>query len=185
MTASNSPTAWIYSSKNNPCPICGRTKDGDCRISSDRLEVICHHPRDCRPGEVVRGLGDDRPWAFTKNTSDGRAAHFTIDKPRPVGPRRGSNVVQVQFPTQPRQPEQSAAPPAALPAVPQAPIELLQLPAPPADLVRINPAGLRKSIKGEDYILEAVYSYSETQAAWRLMPMERPQSATVKFCMGE
>jgi hypothetical protein len=37
--------------------------------------------------------------------------------------------------------------------------------------VRINPAGLRKTIKEENYIIEAVYPYSETQAVWRLMPV--------------
>jgi len=66
-----------YSSKQNQCPICGRTKDGDCRISADGQEVICHHPKDLRPGfDVVNG------YAFTGNTRDGRAGHFTIDKPK-------------------------------------------------------------------------------------------------------
>ncbi|WP_445250847.1 hypothetical protein [Microcoleus sp. OTE_8_concoct_300] len=30
------------SSKFNPCPVCGRTKDGDCRISRDGKMVLCH-----------------------------------------------------------------------------------------------------------------------------------------------
>ena len=76
------------SGKNNPCPVCGRTKDRDCRTSPDGLEVICHHPKDYRPGDVVRGLGDDQPWAFTKNTKDGRAGHFTLHKPRLGDTRR-------------------------------------------------------------------------------------------------
>jgi hypothetical protein len=32
----------IYSSKKNPCPVCGRTKDADCRISTDSVFVLCH-----------------------------------------------------------------------------------------------------------------------------------------------
>jgi hypothetical protein len=69
-------TQWINSSQRNPCPICGRTKDGDCRISSDGQQVICHHPKDLKSGEVQNG------WAFTGNSSDGRGGHFTPDKPK-------------------------------------------------------------------------------------------------------
>lgn len=75
MVASHA-TRWIPSSKANPCPVCGRTKDGDCRTSPDGQEVICHHPKDLKPGSVENG------WAFTGNSSDGRAGHFVIDKPR-------------------------------------------------------------------------------------------------------
>ena len=32
----------IYSSKKNPCPVCGRTKDGDCRMTDDSAFVLCH-----------------------------------------------------------------------------------------------------------------------------------------------
>ncbi|WP_121970689.1 virulence-associated E family protein [Leptolyngbya sp. BC1307] len=31
-----------HSSKDNPCPVCDRTKDGDCSISQDRELVLCH-----------------------------------------------------------------------------------------------------------------------------------------------
>ena len=85
MTASRAQR-WIRSSPANPCPICGRTKDGDCRISSDGLEAICHHPREHQPGDVING-DDGRPWAFTGNTTDGRAGHFTLDKPRDGRPQ--------------------------------------------------------------------------------------------------
>jgi hypothetical protein len=68
------------SSKRNPCPVCGRTKDSDCRTSGDGLEVICHHPKDHRRGEVITGA-DGLAWAFTGNTKDGRAGHCTLDKP--------------------------------------------------------------------------------------------------------
>ncbi|MCP9776219.1 AAA family ATPase [Cyanobium sp. WAJ14-Wanaka] len=77
---------FTASSKGNPCPICSRTKDGDCRISASL--VLCHHgsehhpPAGLKPGDVVG------KWAFTGNTADDRAATFTRHKPRhePVEP---------------------------------------------------------------------------------------------------
>ncbi|WP_019502268.1 DUF927 domain-containing protein [Pseudanabaena sp. PCC 6802] len=38
----NRTQKWIYSSATNPCPICDRVKDGDCRISQDGGLVLCH-----------------------------------------------------------------------------------------------------------------------------------------------
>lgn len=77
----------ISSSKSNPCPICSREKDGDCRISAE--VVLCHHgsnhhpPEHLKRGEVITGA-DGQQWAFTGDTSDGRAATFTIHKPLEV-----------------------------------------------------------------------------------------------------
>ena len=76
------------SSKRTSCPICNRTKDGDCRIGDDL--VFCHYgsthspPPGLKPGDVHLGH-DGRHWAFTSDTKDGRAAVFTIDKPRQQG----------------------------------------------------------------------------------------------------
>lgn len=73
------------SSKRNPCPICGRTADGDCRTGEGL--AICHHgsshhpPEGLRPGEVIKGR-DGQRWAFTGETTDGRGSTFTLDKPR-------------------------------------------------------------------------------------------------------
>lgn len=89
----------IVSSRRNPCPVCGRTKDSDCRMSSDGLEVICHHPKDHRPGEVVTGA-DEGAWAFTGNTRDGRAGHYTLDKPRDGAQRLPRRSIQ-RRPTEP------------------------------------------------------------------------------------
>jgi len=101
----------IVSNRRNPCPVCGRTKDGDCRISSDGLEVICHHPKDHRAGEVITGA-DDQTWAFTGNTRDGRAGHFTLDKPRDGAQRLPRRSIQ-------RRPAEPArTPPAPLPEQP-------------------------------------------------------------------
>ena len=77
-------TELIPSSKRNPCPICGRTADGDCR-TGDGL-AICHHgsthhpPEGLRPGDVIEGR-DGQRWAFTGETTDGRGSTFTLDKP--------------------------------------------------------------------------------------------------------
>jgi hypothetical protein len=98
----------IVSSRRNPCPVCGRTKDSDCRVSSDGLEVICHHPKDHRAGEVVTGA-DEGAWAFTGNTKDGRAGHFTLDKPRYGAQRLPRRSIQQQ-PTQPPQTQPAPLP---------------------------------------------------------------------------
>jgi hypothetical protein len=103
----------IPSSRRNPCPVCGRTKDSDCRISADGLEVICHHPKNLRTGEVVTGA-DEGAWAFTGNTRDGRAGHFTLDKPRDGAQRLPRRLIQR------RPPEPARTQPAPLPDRPPA-----------------------------------------------------------------
>jgi hypothetical protein len=77
------------SSQNNPCPICGRTRDGDCRIGKEL--VLCHHgsshhpPNGVQPGEVPASCVDtSRQWAYTGETKDGRASIYVVDKPRPA-----------------------------------------------------------------------------------------------------
>ena len=120
MTASSKPR-WFRSGKNNACPICGRTKDGDCRTSPDGLEVICHYGKTHSPpdgltkGNVIEGA-DGRDWAFTKPSRDGRTAHFTTDKPLP-GRKNGANVIP--FRPRPAAPQPAPPPPpAAMPAEP-------------------------------------------------------------------
>ena len=84
-------TNFRTSSKGSPCPVCGRTKDGDCRIGIEK--VLCHrgathHPQDgLNPGDVITGR-DGQKWAYTKETSDERCAVFVIDRPRDSGPRQ-------------------------------------------------------------------------------------------------
>lgn len=113
VSGQSSGTGWLPSGRSRPCPICGRTKDGDCRISGDGLKVICHHPKDLKPGDVVDG------WAFTGNTIDDRAGHFTIDKPRAGAPSRPGKVVPIRQPA-----------PAAASAPDPATITLARLPEP-------------------------------------------------------
>jgi CRISPR-associated protein Cmr3 len=117
----NTGHSLIPSSKKNPCPICGRTKDGDCRTAEGL--VICHHgsshhpPEGLRPGDVIEGR-DGQQWAFTKETTDGRGSTFTLDKPR----HQPARVVA------PRRPRVTSHQPAPAPIASL--IELARLPKP-------------------------------------------------------
>ena len=73
-TVPASPTGgkWQASSKTRQCPICGRTKDGDCRINTDG-RVKCRHDKPHAIGEVVSGL-DGCQYGFTGNGALG--GHF-------------------------------------------------------------------------------------------------------------
>jgi CRISPR-associated protein Cmr3 len=100
----------IPSGRNNACPVCGRTKDGDCRTTPDGAEVICHHPKEHRPGEVITGA-DGIAWAFTGNTKDGRAGHFTLDKPKDGTPSRlPRRSIQSKAPELEQKPEPAPLP---------------------------------------------------------------------------
>ncbi|NQV11059.1 MAG: hypothetical protein HQ527_07835 [Cyanobacteria bacterium] len=159
MNSSFPSSRWIPSSKANPCPVCGRTKDGDCRINGDGDRVICHHPRKLRPGAL------ENCWAFTGNTDDGRAAHFVLDRPRDTSRHTESRVIPI------RTASLRPAPPAALPAIPQGPIQLLRLQNAAADVVRLDHSGPIVPINGVEFIREAVYRYSPSQEVHRLMPV--------------
>ena len=112
--ASNRP--WLTSGKARPCPVCGRDKDGDCRIHTEGNRVICHHSRGFRPGIVQNG------WALTGPTSDGRGDHWVIDEPKD----NRSKVVQLRPAATPQQ-----KPPATAPIT--GPIVLAKLPEPAAE----------------------------------------------------
>jgi len=108
------------SSKSNPCPVCGRTKDGDCRISHDGKMVLCHqnfdHAKTQQPDL----------WHFDKSSSDGRCGIYifkeesesiqpTAKKPRakkkevlPVPIPLGAKLLRLPAPGQSPQPEQLA-----------------------------------------------------------------------------
>lgn len=109
----------IPSGKGNPCPVCGRDKDGDCRTNEGGTFVICHHgktfapPDHLKKGEVIPGADGGR-WAFTGSGDDGgrTVSHFKADQPRPGNGRR---VVQLSA----RRPQQEASPGLALARLPQ------------------------------------------------------------------
>ena len=66
-------TKFTPSSRHNACPVCGRVKDPDCRISSEL--TLCHKNTDHKVGDVIDG------WAFTGVSGDGRTGMFTPHKP--------------------------------------------------------------------------------------------------------
>jgi putative DNA primase/helicase len=108
------------SSKSNPCPVCGRTKDGDCRISHDGKMVLCHQNFD-----HAKTLQPDL-WHFNGSTSDGRCGIYILKeesesiqpvarKPRakkkeflPVPIPHGAKLLRLPAPGQSPQPEQLA-----------------------------------------------------------------------------
>lgn len=63
------------SGRNNPCPVCNRTKDSDCRISPEI--VLCHSNTGHTPGKYIQN-----GWAFTKDATDGRCGVFVHHKPQ-------------------------------------------------------------------------------------------------------
>lgn len=82
---------WTPSSRNNPCPICGRTKDGDCRIRGDGQMILCHRGKTLSPPERVRvgevlADSEGRQWAYTGDTRDDSRdmAVFAIHRSRPA-----------------------------------------------------------------------------------------------------
>ncbi|MEG4487410.1 DUF3987 domain-containing protein [Microcoleus sp. D2_18a_B4] len=62
----------ISSRKSNPCPVCGRTKDRDCRISHDGKMVLCHqnfdHTKTQQPDL----------WHFDGTSSDDRCGVYVF-----------------------------------------------------------------------------------------------------------
>jgi CRISPR-associated protein Cmr3 len=71
-TGGNLGSDFSTSSKTNPCPVCGRTKDKDCRISRDGKLVLCHqnfnHTKTKQPDL----------WHFNGETSDGRCGKYVF-----------------------------------------------------------------------------------------------------------
>lgn len=125
---------WLHSSRQNPCPICGRTKDGDCRMLSDGQGVICHHPKDLAPGrDVVNG------WAFTRNTDDDRGGLFKPHDPR----RNGLSARVLPFAPAARAQASSSSP---KPAPITGPIELAR--CQPVDFDPANHSWRYSSIQG-------------------------------------
>lgn len=108
------------SSKANPCPVCGRTKDGDCRISRDGKMVLCHQNFDHTKSQ------QPDLWHFDKPTSDGRCGVYVFKektesiqptarksrtqkkKNQPTPIPSGAKLLRLPAPGQSPQPEQLA-----------------------------------------------------------------------------
>ena len=92
------------SGRGNPCPICGRHEDGDCRISETK--VFCWHgtthgpPDGLKPGQVLDG-----GWAYTGESDCGGwavfVAHEGRSSPRSAAssPRSGQSSPRSAAPT--------------------------------------------------------------------------------------
>ena len=72
---SNGRGNLVSSSKSNPCPVCGRTKDGDCRISSDGKMVLCHQNFDNAKTQQTN------LWHYDGTSSDGRCGVYVFKEP--------------------------------------------------------------------------------------------------------
>jgi len=82
-------TAFAPSGVKSPCPICGRTKDGDCRIASDG-RVFCHTKRNGKPGKASI---DNPSYVYLGQSQEAQGCGMwkldasTLKAPRPNGIR--------------------------------------------------------------------------------------------------
>ena len=76
----------LYSSKRNPCPICSRTKDGDCRWGDDW--IACHSgaaANDLRPSQTIEAQG--QTW-YLSRINGGHSGSGHIYRPHRPGQRQ-------------------------------------------------------------------------------------------------
>ena len=142
----------LNSSKSNPCPVCGRTKDGDCRISHDGKMVLCHqnfdHAKSNQPKE----------WHFNGPSSDNRCGIYMFkDKTASETAKSYRGQVSGRRPTK----RISQPKPASIPAK----LKLLRLPAPQSGPEPCKPIFIPKGVSAN--AVEITYSYSDTQKVVR------------------
>lgn len=142
----------LNSSKSNPCPVCGRTKDGDCRISHDRKMVLCHqnfdHAKSNQPDL----------WHFNGPSSDNRCGIYMFkDKTASETAKSYRGQVSGRRPTK----RISKPKPASIPAG----LKLLRLPAPQCRPEPCKPIFIPKGVSAN--AVEITYSYSDTQKVVR------------------
>jgi len=135
------------SSKTNPCPVCGRIKDTDCRISRDGKMVLCHQNFD-----HAKTLQPDL-WHFDKPSSDGRCGVYVFkekEKTESIQPTARKSR------TQKKKNQPTPIPSGA---------KLLRLPAPGkpprAERPKYIPPGV------PDNAARTTYSYSSSQKVYR------------------
>ena len=80
----------MASGRNNPCPVCGRVKDADCRWND--TTILCHSGTDMRPGDTLTIASQQ--WAFIhhKGGFSGVAAVFKPHRERSIS--RTPNTAQ-------------------------------------------------------------------------------------------
>ena len=146
-TEGSSTSDFFTSSKTNPCPVCGRIKDTDCRISRDGKMVLCHqnfdHTKTQQPDL----------WHFDKPTSDGRCGVYVFkekEKTESIQPTARKSR------TQKKKNQPTPIPSGA---------KLLRLPAPGkpprAERPKYIPPGV------PDNAARTTYSYSSSQKVFR------------------
>ena len=79
---------WTRSGRNNPCPICGRTKADKCAFKSDTIHcydgVTNYPPRNLKLGQIIQiNYGSTRDWALVKKNAGFSGNHciFIPNKP--------------------------------------------------------------------------------------------------------
>ena len=82
------------SGRNTPCPVCGRTKDADCRWSDST--ILCHTGTDLRTSDTLTIAGQE--WAFIRPNGghSGRAAVFKPHRRQGKGGQRTHNPNNVK-----------------------------------------------------------------------------------------
>jgi len=79
---SQPPGKFTYSSPKNPCPVCGRTKDSDCRVDDKGLWHCRTYAKEhLKKGDVVHGK-DGRQWAYLGDSGNGLWAMFKPQEER-------------------------------------------------------------------------------------------------------
>jgi len=107
LTTSLSQSKFTYSSRRNPCPVCGRTKDSDCRWDEKLLHCRTYAKEHLRVGEVIRGH-DGQQWAYLGDSDGGRWAMFRPHRERRYDRKPKSNP-SAKRPTAPSKPASKTA----------------------------------------------------------------------------
>jgi hypothetical protein len=109
-----SSSKFTYSSRKNPCPVCGRTKDSDCRWNGELYHCRTYAKRSLRRGEVIQG-SDGQQWAYLGDSDGGRWSMFRPHKERERFSRKPKLTPSAKRPASPAKPasKPTVAPPAA------------------------------------------------------------------------
>ncbi|MEM9148916.1 MAG: virulence-associated E family protein [Cyanobacteria bacterium P01_F01_bin.3] len=76
----------LNSGKDNPCPVCGRTKDSDCAWKQNREMVMCHTLAKETPPASLNGYYFTNKYADGVHGKDSRAI-YTLTPPKPGEPK--------------------------------------------------------------------------------------------------
>lgn len=75
VTNNGSNAGFTYSSRNNPCPVCNRTKDSDCRWKPNKELILCYtSAKQITPIDAPSGYVIDKP------TKDNRCMQYVLKK---------------------------------------------------------------------------------------------------------